>query len=61
MSNTLLPATLEDARKASLYLKNYAQSKNWPRLDDCAYVIDSLAEQIGQLRNELAKARDEAT
>lgn len=42
-----LYALLEDARRAENYLRHYAARKlNWPRLEECAGIIERLRREL---------------
>ena len=54
-SDHSIQATAEQTRT---YLRNQAVRQTWPRLDECADVIDALLEQLEAAETTLAHALD---
>ena len=46
--------SVEDASKASTYLRIHADNMAWPRLRECAEVVDGLAQRLRDAMDDLA-------
>jgi hypothetical protein len=49
--------TARDVEMAVAYLRHYASVRNWPRLDDCAEVLEQTNTELEELKIALKKAK----
>ena len=48
-----LEETIDSARKAENYLRYHSVARNWPRLQECAQIVQDLSKRVESLISEL--------